>query len=85
MSAIQKTSSLRQKLLGRIPPGIAVVIGLAVAVGIMLAAGAWLPSSSEVLAACKASCSPRLGRLVATVPESAVAQGKQAPKICECL
>jgi hypothetical protein len=85
MPAAQKTASLRHRLFGRIPPGIAVVAGLAVAVGIMFAAGALLPSSAEVLAACKASCAPRSGKMVSTVPEAMVAQGKQAPKKCECL
>jgi hypothetical protein len=85
MPAAQKAQSLRQRLLGRIPPGTAVVAGLSVAVGVMFAAGVLLPSSGEALTACKASCAPRAGRLVSTLPEAMVAQGKQAPKKCECM
>ena len=84
MSAAQKFKFLRQRLLGRVPPGVAVAGGLAVAALVMLAAGALLPNSSEVLTACKESCAPRSGRMVSTVSESMVAQGKQAPKKCEC-
>ncbi len=85
MPPAAKTKSLRQRLLGRVPPGIAVTGGLVLAVAVMLLAGALLPSSAEILAACNASCAPRPGKMVSTLPESMVAQGKQAPKKCECL
>ena len=71
-------------MLARIPPGIAVAGGLMLVVAVMLLAGTLLPSSSELLKACNASCAPRSGKMVATLPESMVAQGKQGPKKCEC-
>jgi hypothetical protein len=84
MPKAQESQSFRHRLLGRVPPGIAVAAGLALAVIVMFAAGVSLPSSAEVLAACQANCAPRAGRMVSTLPEAMVAQGKQAPKKCEC-
>ena len=77
-----KLNSWRQRLLGRVPPAVAAATGIGTAVLLMFAAGSLLPSSKEIEKSCQASCVPRIGEMVSTLPQSMT--GKPTPKVCEC-